>query len=30
MGEHFKKMFSKNGDISPEEKARKWVLLFPY
>ncbi|OSS46136.1 hypothetical protein B5807_08081 [Epicoccum nigrum] len=24
MGEHFKKMFSKNEDMSPEEKARKW------
>lgn len=28
MGEHFKKMFAKHGDISPEEKAKKWVL-FP-
>ncbi|KAJ4323434.1 hypothetical protein N0V94_001907 [Neodidymelliopsis sp. IMI 364377] len=24
MGEHFKKMFAKHGDLTPEEKAKKW------
>jgi hypothetical protein len=25
MGEHFKKMFAKHGNLTPEEKAKKWV-----
>ncbi|KAF2625929.1 hypothetical protein BU25DRAFT_105905 [Macroventuria anomochaeta] len=24
MGEHFKKVFAKHGDISPKERAQKW------